>query len=787
MSSDNKQLRTSIESMFSALKEKLDGLFGTTETHYARTDNPHLVTKAQVGLSELPNAVTSSRALNSDTALLTAKGMRDHAIGGDHDTRYYTQALVDQALSLKLDIADVIDNLTSNTGNQALSANQGRVLKDAVDAINALISSDDTTLDELQEIVNFIKANKATLDNLTISNIAGLQVALNDKVDKVTGKQLSTEDFTTALLNKLNGIQAGAQVNVATNLSASATATEYTILNDNGTGFALAIATALEVGLMSPAQFTKLNGVEAGAQVNPGTTDARANSSTTLVLQAKAMRDHGLSGDHDARYHTKTFLDGALNDKVDKVTGKQLSTEDFTSAEKTKLSGVQAGAQVNVATNLSLGGSGNNRTLNSSTGSNVALVLASSTTAGLLSTSMYDKLVGISPGAEPNVATNLDRTLSTTSITITNTNGTNAILPSATPSTAGLQSSADKSKLNGIEVGAQVNVDTDLNITGTGDARTLTSSTGSNVALPVGTTTNAGLMSISDKSKLDGIGDGAEANVATNLGISRAVASVTITSSTGADVTIGSATADLAGSMSAGDKSKLNGIQSGAQVNVGTNLGISQGISSVTLTSNTGTDVTLGSASPTLAGIMTSADKSKLNGIQPGADVNPATTASRADASTTTVLQAKAMADHVGSGDHDAEYVTKLGNSTINGDLTANDFIYASDESLKEDIEFVGPVSDKLRQLLSKQYRFKDDPERKLRFGYLAHEAGAVFPELLRTREDGKKALAYVDLIPLLTEGFKEKCNELDEVRSEMAQMRGEMDQLRKLVNDRLS
>lgn len=34
--------------------------------------------------------------------------------------------------------------------------------------------------------------------------------------------------------------------------------------------------------------------------------------------------------------------------KVDKVTGKQLSTEDYTTAEKTKLSGIETGAEANV-------------------------------------------------------------------------------------------------------------------------------------------------------------------------------------------------------------------------------------------------------------------------------------------------------------------------------------------------------------------------------------------------------------------------------------------------------
>lgn len=39
-------------------------------------------------------------------------------------------------------------------------------------------------------------------------------------------------------------------------------------------------------------------------------------------------------------YATITYVDTALEGKVDKVTGKQLSTEDYTTAEKTKLGGL---------------------------------------------------------------------------------------------------------------------------------------------------------------------------------------------------------------------------------------------------------------------------------------------------------------------------------------------------------------------------------------------------------------------------------------------------------------
>lgn len=59
-----------------------------------------------------------------------------------------------------------------------------------------------------------IKDAAGTLEALgAASGIEGLQTLLNTKVDKVDGKGLSTEDFTTAFKEKLEGISAGAEVN----------------------------------------------------------------------------------------------------------------------------------------------------------------------------------------------------------------------------------------------------------------------------------------------------------------------------------------------------------------------------------------------------------------------------------------------------------------------------------------------------------------------------------------------------------------------------------------------
>ena len=118
----------------------------------------------------------------------------------------------------------IVNNLISTDTDKTLAANQGNVLKGhidnlnlAINNINELLTSDDTTLDELQEIVNYIKTNKTVLETLAITNIAGLETALNNltnnKVDKISGKTLTTNDFTNTLKDKLDGIEDNAQVN----------------------------------------------------------------------------------------------------------------------------------------------------------------------------------------------------------------------------------------------------------------------------------------------------------------------------------------------------------------------------------------------------------------------------------------------------------------------------------------------------------------------------------------------------------------------------------------------
>jgi trimeric autotransporter adhesin len=285
------------------------------------------------------------------------------------------------------------------------------------------------------------------------------------------------------------------------------------------------------------------------------------------------------------------------------------------SSDKAKLDGIESGAQVNVATNLGYTPAASSGTVTSSTGTNATISAANSTNAGLMTNLDKSKLDNIEAGAQVNVGTNLGQTRNSTSYTVTSSTGTNTTLAAATTTNAGVLVAADKAKLDGIEAGAQVNVGTNLGITGTGNNRTVTSSTGSNVTIPVATTTTAGWLSTTDKSKLDGIQAGAQVNSVTS--VAGRTGAVVLTKT---DVGLGNVdnTSDLAKPISTATQSaldnkvdkvagkglstedyttaeqtKLAGIEAGAQVNVGTNLGSSGTGTTRTITSSTGSNTSI--------------------------------------------------------------------------------------------------------------------------------------------------------------------------------------------------
>lgn len=70
------------------VKGMLDAIEALLNDHINDKGNPHQVTKAQVGLGNLPNQKSDSRDFNESESLATSKAMYDHKRSGDHDDRY---------------------------------------------------------------------------------------------------------------------------------------------------------------------------------------------------------------------------------------------------------------------------------------------------------------------------------------------------------------------------------------------------------------------------------------------------------------------------------------------------------------------------------------------------------------------------------------------------------------------------------------------------------------------------------------------------------------------------
>lgn len=103
-----------------------------------------------------------------------------------HDSTYFaSQNELDNVKQRYVKKEEVIDNLKSTVKDLPLSANQGNVIRKELDKILALLKSNDVSLDELQEIVDFIKANREKIDTLGIDQVKGLRNYLNnlDTVD----------------------------------------------------------------------------------------------------------------------------------------------------------------------------------------------------------------------------------------------------------------------------------------------------------------------------------------------------------------------------------------------------------------------------------------------------------------------------------------------------------------------------------------------------------------------------------------------------------------------------
>ena len=172
------------------------------------------------------------------------------------------------------------------------------------------------------------------------ANFTELYNTMANKVDKEAGKGLSTNDYSTTEKQKLAGIADGAQVNVLESVKVNGTALTAT---DKAVNIDLS-AYAKKTDLASAYKYKGSKATYDELPTSGNTAGDVWNVEATGMNYAwTGSAWDALGGTVDmSAYVTTSAMNSALGNKVDKVSGKGLSTNDYTTAEKQKLAALSA-------------------------------------------------------------------------------------------------------------------------------------------------------------------------------------------------------------------------------------------------------------------------------------------------------------------------------------------------------------------------------------------------------------------------------------------------------------
>lgn len=214
------EVETNLNGYKTEVSDQFTEVHAVISGHANNVDNPHHVTKAQVGLDQVDNTPDMDKPISyaMEAAL---EGKSD--VGHNHDDLYYdkdeTMGLItiediDDICALTQDPGESIDPVTAatkywveryfqpkgvyltetdiNTHNASTSAHSDirlRIEKIA-DDFYAFADCDDETLSQLQEVVNYIKNNASLIEGVTTSKV-NVSDVINNLTTNANNKPLS--------------------------------------------------------------------------------------------------------------------------------------------------------------------------------------------------------------------------------------------------------------------------------------------------------------------------------------------------------------------------------------------------------------------------------------------------------------------------------------------------------------------------------------------------------------------------------------------------------------------
>ena len=358
-------------------------------------------------------------------------------------------------------------------------------------------------------------------------------------------------------------------------------------------------------------------------------------SPSTVTLNYNTWRSSTVNADGTAVINAATQSAAGVLSAADKTKLDGLNTD--------SINDISVTSNANKATITFVSDNGNKEDISTT----IDFPISTTTAAGTMSAKDKTELDRINTanfalGAVTPAASTVGIAASKTNVTDGTTAANNITLPAATQSAAGVLSAADKTKVDRITgtnhvISQPTTTATSRVITITGINPTDNKAVSSSITLPEVSETQAGLASASDKKTLNAIktlGNSSHlkdnncwTRTASNVAINFTCANVS-GNSTDTDaksdhsVNIGAASSTLAGVMTSTDKTELDRITTanfalGAVTPTASNVGIAATKTTISTGASVANNITLPAATASVAGVMTAADKVKLDTTLP--------------------------------------------------------------------------------------------------------------------------------------------------------------------------
>ena len=488
--------------------------------------------------------------------------------------------------SLSTHGADKIKNFTTSPSTVTLNYNTWRsstVNADGTAVINAatqsaagvLSAADKTKLDGLNtDSINDISvtsnANKATITFVSDNgNKEDISTTIDFPISTSTAAgTMSAKDKTE--LDRINtaNFALGAVTPAASTVGIAASKTNVTDGTTAANNITLPAATQSAAGVLSAADKTKLDGLNTDS-INDISVTSNANKATITFVS-----DNGNKED------ISTTIDFPISTSTAAGT---MSAKDKTELDRINTANFALGAVTPAASTVGIAASKTNVTDGTTAANNITLPAATQSAAGVLSAAdktKVDRITGTNHVISQPTTTATSRVITITGINPTDNKAVSSsiTLPEVSETQAGLASASDKKTLNAIKtLGCSSHLNNGncwtrtasnvaINFTCTdvsGNSTDTDAKSKYSVDIGAASSTLAGVMTSTDKTELDRI---TTANFAlgavTPAASSVAIAATKTTISTGVsaanNITLPAATASVAGVMTAADKVKLD-------------------------------------------------------------------------------------------------------------------------------------------------------------------------------------------------------------------------------------